>query len=94
MDDTISTEDLDRVMNTDKRYIGASNSPNVYWHFCLHRWQRLDEEGYGPFLCSEAQIMQWESQFAQEEGREEMTFHELLNPSPTMADCDEDPDEL
>ena len=56
--------------------------------------QRLDEEGYGPFLCSEAQIMQWELQFAQLDGREEMTFHELLNPSPTMADCDEDPDEL
>tara|TARA_R100000315_G_scaffold3968_1_gene1341 strand:- start:3964 stop:4233 length:270 start_codon:yes stop_codon:yes gene_type:complete len=88
--DIIRSEDLDRVMDTDKRYIGASNSPNVYWHFCQHTWQRLDEEGYGPFLCSEAQIVRWESQFAQEEGREEMTFHELMNPAQTLADCDDE----
>ena len=93
MTNTIPMADLDLVMTKDKRYIGASNSPSCYWHFCPHRWTRLEEEGYGPFLCSEAQIMYWETEFAQLDEREEMTFHELLSPPQTMADINEEPDD-
>lgn len=84
----IDARQLDRVMSTDKRYIGAENSPNVYWHFCPALFAQLDEEGYGPFLCSEQQIMLWETQFAKHEQRQEMTFHELLRNPPTQEDDD------
>lgn len=86
--DIIKAKDLDRVMSTDKRYIAAANSPDFYWHFCPKLFQQLDEEGYGPFLCSEQQIMRWEKQAAQDYERDEMPFHKLLRNPPQQEDDD------
>lgn len=61
-----------------RQYIAAINSPGFYWEFSQDQWQALDDEGYGPFLCSKVEILRWENQMAKEEGRDPWSWDRLV----------------
>ena len=59
-------------------YITTEMNMGYYWEFSDEKWKNLEEEGYGPILCSKAQILKWEAQLAEELGTVRLPWDQLI----------------